>query len=131
MTKAKLQNYVNLQRERQQIEDRLEIIESALSDAHRDSLHYDEEVREKQIESLNTFRDRYLKLLEQIREEQLTIEQAIEALEPAQRTLMRYRYLDGEKWEDICELMHYSWSTVHRLHANALIEIKGGENGKQ
>lgn len=73
---------------------------------------------------------RYEALLSELAAEQLAIEQAIENLEPTARMLMRYRYLDGRKWEEICLLMSYSWRQVHRLHAAALNELRGEKNGQ-
>lgn len=74
---------------------------------------------------------RYEALLSDLAAEQLAIEQAIESLEPTARMLMRYRYIDGRKWEEICLLMSYSWRQVHRLHAAALEELRGEQNGQK
>lgn len=52
------------------------------------------------------------------------IEQAIETLEPTERTLMRLRYIEGRHWQDICLRIHYSWAQTHRIHAQALLNIK-------
>lgn len=39
------------------------------------------------------------------------------------RELLRYRYIDGMKWEEICFVMHYSWQHLHRIHAGALQDV--------
>ena len=57
-------------------------------------------------------------------EEQLAIETAIERLEPTARMLLRYRYMDGLKWEEVCVRMNYSWRQTHRLHGEALRQLK-------
>lgn len=54
----------------------------------------------------------------------LLIEEAIEALEPTARMLLRYRYLDGLKWEEVCVRMNCSWMQTHRIHAAALNQLK-------
>lgn len=36
------------------------------------------------------------------------------------KTLLRYRYLDGKKWEEIACLMSYSYRRVTQLHGKAL-----------
>ena len=36
------------------------------------------------------------------------------------KTLLRYRYLDGKKWEEIACLMNYSYRRVTQLHGKAL-----------
>ena len=38
----------------------------------------------------------------------------------AERSLLRYRYIAGMKWEDICDKMGYSWRQIHYLHNKAL-----------
>lgn len=37
--------------------------------------------------------------------------------------ILKYRYLNGERWEDIACLCHYSWRQVHYLHKKAVKEI--------
>lgn len=52
------------------------------------------------------------------------IETAVEKLEDGRlRDVMRYRYIDGMKWEQIAVEMHYSYMQVCRLHGKALLEI--------
>lgn len=52
------------------------------------------------------------------------IETAVERLEDGRlRDVMRYRYIDGMKWEQIAVEMHYSYMQVCRLHGKALLEI--------
>jgi hypothetical protein len=36
------------------------------------------------------------------------------------RRLLRLRYIDGEKWEQVAVDMAYSWQHIHRLHSSAL-----------
>lgn len=51
------------------------------------------------------------------------IEQLIEGLENRERTVMRYRYLDGLTWEKVCVAVNYSWKQTHRIHSKALNAI--------
>jgi len=52
------------------------------------------------------------------------IEAAVERLEDGRlRDVMRYRYIDGMKWEQIAVEMHYSYMQVCRFHGRALLEI--------
>lgn len=51
------------------------------------------------------------------------IEHAIEVLPPELRVIMRDRYIDGRRWEDICAERHYSWHWIHELHRRALSMI--------
>lgn len=60
--------------------------------------------------------------------QQLTIERAIDSLEdPAERMVMRYRYIDGREWKFIiAELaaLGYSERDVYRRHGYALLKLK-------
>lgn len=44
-----------------------------------------------------------------------------------EQTVLRLRYIDGMPWEDICVKIGYSWRQTHRIHSNALKNIKVGE----
>ena len=68
--------------------------------------------------------DQYCAKLDELAAEQMQIEQAIESLQPRERELIRYRYIEGLSWEEICVRMSYSWRQTHRIHANALQQIR-------
>lgn len=64
---------------------------------------------------------RYLAKLNIILGEEKEIEKAIDSLKDArERTVMRYRYISGLKWEEVCVRAHYSWRQTHYLHSSAL-----------
>lgn len=67
---------------------------------------------------------RLIARLDMIIEEEREIEKTIEELDPLERTIMRYRYIQGIEWEEICVKMHYSWQHLHRTHRNILEKIK-------
>ncbi len=48
------------------------------------------------------------------------VEKAVELLPPREKYLIRARYIEMKKWEDISEDMHYSYKHVHRIHNEAL-----------
>ena len=48
------------------------------------------------------------------------IEKSIEKLPPREALLIRLRYLDQKRWEEICVEMNYSWRQIHYIHAEAL-----------
>ena len=56
-----------------------------------------------------------------------TIEKAIEGLNPTTRMLLRYRYIEGLTWEEVCVRLSYSWRQTHRLHARALDQLREKE----
>ena len=67
---------------------------------------------------------RYLAKLNIILSEEKEIEKVIDSLKDArERTVMRYRYISGLKWEEVCVRAHYSWQHTHRLHADALNKL--------
>lgn len=56
-------------------------------------------------------------------EQRQAIERAIEALPDKQKQLMRYRYIDGMKWEKVAVEMNMEYRWVLRIHGRALQEI--------
>lgn len=67
--------------------------------------------------------DRYKAQIARMVEQQVAIETLIEDLEPTERKLARYRYIDGLTWEDVCEKMIYSWRQTHRIHGRMLDKL--------
>lgn len=136
MTKERLRNYLDLKREQAQLRQQLETIEAALYSPKAQRLtgmpsspshgNATEEMAERHLELM----DRYRAKLAELAAEQLAIEQTIEALEPTERMLLRYRYLDGLAWEEVCVKMNYSWRQTHRLHSKALEELKRLEDAR-
>ena len=67
---------------------------------------------------------KYLAKLDVILNEEKDIERVIDKLEDSrQRTIMRYRYISGLEWEEVCVRAHYSWRQTHYLHSSALEKI--------
>lgn len=52
------------------------------------------------------------------------IENLISNLPEREKLLMRLRYIDNLKWEEIALKMNYTWQHMHRIHAKALNKIK-------
>lgn len=133
MTKERLRNYLELKKEREQLQQQLETIEAALyspkgqrltgmpsAPSHGNAV---EDMAAKHLELM----DRYRAKMTELAEEQLVIEKAIEALEPTARMLLRFRYIDGLPWEEVCVRMNYSWRQTHRMHSRALEALKEQE----
>lgn len=78
------------------------------------------------VAALDALRRKYRQKLAELYTRQEEIEDAIETLDGELRTLMRYRYITGHKWETICNLMGskeygpMDWMAVHRRHRKAL-----------
>ena len=130
MTKERLRNYQNIKREREQLKQQLEEIEAALyypkiqqltgMPFHHSEGNPQEDLAIHHIELMARYRAK----LEELAAEQLAIEEAIEPLEPTARMLLRYRYLDGLKWEEVCVKMNYSWTQTHEHHGRALRKLR-------
>lgn len=127
MTKERLRNYQKIKREREQLERQLAEVETLLyypkipqmSDMPRGGSkegNPQEDLAIHHIELQQLYREK----IDELAKEQLAIEKAIEPLGSTARQLMRYRYLDGLKWEEVCVKMNYSWSQTHLLHAQIL-----------
>ena len=70
---------------------------------------------------------RYKAQLERLVTGQAEIENLIEGLEPTERRLARFRYIDGLTWEDVCDKMNYSWRQTHRIHSRLLDKLVAAE----
>lgn len=133
MTKERLRNYQAIKREREQLRQQLDEIEAALYYPKIQRLNGmpsapvegnpQEDLAIHHIE----LQERYKAKMDELAAEQLAIEAAIEQLEPMARMLMRHRYLDGLKWEEVCLKLNYSWRQTHRLHGEALKQLRGPE----
>ena len=55
----------------------------------------------------------------------------IEGLEPTERKLARFRYIDGLAWEAVCEMMTYSWRQTHRIHGRMLDKLAAAETERR
>ena len=137
MTKEELGRYQAIVRERKDVELEIEELKALLyggsspqltglpgSSVRRRSAI--EERVASHTEELYALIEYYEELGKKLLHQQLAIEQAIGSLEPLQRTIMRHRYIEGMKWEEICVAMGYEWSQVHRFHRAALRELRGG-----
>lgn len=133
MTKDRLRNYQIIKQEREQLRQQLEEIEAALyfpkvqrltdmptAPSHGNAQE-DLAIRHIELQEL------YMAKLEELVAEQLAIEEAIGSLDRQHRMLMRYRYIDGLKWEEVCLKMGYSWTQIHEHHSRALKLLKGAE----
>ena len=130
MIKERLRNYRNLKEERDQIRCKLEELEATLCCPKIQCLTGMPSAPSKE-NSMELMVARHLELQEKYRIKQeelaselLAIEEAIEGLEPPARMLLRYRYIDGLKWEEVCVKMNYSWKQIHRIHSAALKQLR-------
>ena len=138
MTKTRLKHYRNNKKEIEQLRARLEELETALY--YPKIPHLTDMPRGGKPEG-NTQEDlaiyhielqaKYNAKLAGLAAEQLAIENAIEGLPQTERMLMRYRYLDGLSWEEVCVQMNYSWTQTHEYHGRALQKLKETEDDEK
>lgn len=129
MTKERLRNYANLKEERNQLRRQLEELEAALYYPKIQRLNgmpsapSKENALELMVARHAELQEKYEAKIAEMNAEMLLIEEAIEALDSTARMLLRYRYLECLKWEEVCVKMNYSWMQTHRIHANALKQL--------
>lgn len=130
MTKEELKQYQALKLEKQQLEELLEEIEAAKTSpkspkidgaprgGSRHSGLEDIVAKYEKTEAL------YKAKVKEIDEKLLAIETAIDSLSPTERRMMRYRYIHGLKWEEVCVAMPYSWNQAHLIHRAILAKLR-------
>lgn len=69
----------------------------------------------------------YIAKLSEISRKILAIETAIASLSPNERRLFRLRYLQGKKWDDVCDELGYCRQQVFRIHKKALKVLEDAE----
>ena len=129
MTKERLRNYAILKEERNQLRRQLEELEAALYYPKIQRLNgmpsapSKENALELMVARHAELQEKYEAKIAEMNAEMLFVETAIEKLGPTARMLLRYRYLECLKWEEVCVKMNYSWMQTHRIHANALNQL--------
>lgn len=124
-----LHSYKDLESERRQIAAELEKVEALMASPKAQNLTGMPRTPGVSDPVFNmvdvhvTLVDRYQAQLRRLAAAQTAIETLIESLEPLTRQLMRYRYIDGLRWEEVCVAIGYSWRQTHNIHAKALDDL--------
>lgn len=132
--KHRLGEYRARQREAEQIEEQLRYLNGAPSGVQMDGMPRGSGVGDpvaSVVAQRLRLEERYQRKLAEIMAAQQHVEELIESLEPTERTLLRYRYLDGMTWEEVCVAMSYSWRQTHNIHARALDKLVEKEEEKE
>lgn len=135
MTKERLRQYQQLKREKDMLEEKLVELESTMASPRIQKLDGMPHGQPQGGSLMDTLVEQHLALkamyankLRELNDTLLGIETAIESLEDAtERNLMRLRYIDGLKWEEITLAIGYSWQQTHRIHARALEKLRDCE----
>lgn len=128
-TKKMLSKYRDIKRELMQVRQELVVLETELYTPKGSSLDgmpkgsgdgsilINRIAAKKDLQTL--YETQYVEMLQSQKE----IELILNGLESIERQILRYRYVDGLRWEKICEKMNYSWSQIHRYHNKALRKV--------
>lgn len=136
MTKERLRRYRDIKKEARQLRGQLEEIESRLYSPKGQLLTGMPSapspgggtITEVLIDRHAQLVQMYQAQLAALEEEQLAVETAIASLgDPTARMLLRYRYIDGLKWEAVCVRIKYGWAQTHEIHSKALQQLRAQE----
>lgn len=116
MSEKELSKYYNLKREVQDLEDRIKEFGSGVKsvpfkEVSVSSSHSTKSIQETKVELVSRYTEKRIEALEQY----LAIERYIEGVEDVEiRNIMRYRYLDLMKWEEIAEKVFQDRTTISK-----------------
>lgn len=134
--KKRLSAYLDAKRECKQIEERLEVLNAKMVSVGSQKLDgmprggSGGDPMPDMLDTKNRLVERYMALGAELMRTQLDIEEAIDWLDSRERRLMRYRYIDGLTWEQVCVAMDYEWRQTHNIHAGALDKLAEREGEK-
>ena len=69
---------------------------------------------------LDVYNEKLARVIDLITE----FEAAINKLSFREQQILRLYYIDRLTWEEVCVSMNYSWRQIHRIHAQALAQLK-------
>lgn len=117
MTKEKLENYrINLKELKRFTEEYRMYRDLGVAVGGFKTFYKEEIQKELIVEE-----KRLCRKVSTILKEKRAIEKNIDQVKDASEALLlRYRYIDGYGWEEICDLMNYSPRNIHYLHKKAL-----------
>lgn len=136
--KRRLHAYVDLERERKQLAEQLTALETTATSPRiqaLDGMPHGAGAGDAMtgiVSELVSLQEKYKNKLHQLNAAMVQVEELIDSLDdPVERLLMRYRYVTGLVWEEVCVEMNYSWRQTHRIHGAALDKLVAAEMGKQ
>lgn len=129
MDKRTLKSYLSLCREIEILrQERAELLNSGLGAANNDGLPHGSGVSNPTADIAAMAASIAAELSQKLNEcidLRLQIEQAVNALnEPRERELMRRRYIEGQRWEQVAYEMNYTLRHVTRLHGRILQRMR-------
>jgi RNA polymerase sigma factor (sigma-70 family) len=127
MTKERLRAYRDIKLERDRLEAMVAALEYGPGGLRMDGMPRSGKISDptgSQAIDHTQVMDLYRQKVAELGAALIEIEQAIECLEPRERTLVRLYYMEGLTWEEVCVEMSYSWRQIHRIHARVLGQLK-------
>lgn len=128
--KKQLNSYRDLHAEYQELREELRQLESLVSGSNWDGMPRSPNVSnpvERAALKHIALMDKCKAKLEGLAGALERIEDMIEGLEPIERRVARNHYIEGLKWEAVCDKINYSWSQTHRIHARMLERLVDAE----
>lgn len=127
--KYRLQKYSDLKYESDQIRERINSIKEKMTSISTQS--FDEIIAcpsesdkiGEMIATLSDLETIYIDKLNRLMQELIYIEKLIDKLDPQERVIIRKRYLDCKRWEDVCVEINCSWRNTHRKHRAILTKL--------
>lgn len=130
MTKEQLKQYRDIKKERDNLLELLNRLDATISGIGSPSFeampHVNEIVSKVETQAIRRMEltARYEAKVAELTDALQRIETAIESLQPRERTLIRLYYIEGLTWEEVAVKLNYTWRHTHRIHSNALNQLK-------
>ena len=128
MDKHTLQQYRSIRREIAHLEEEKQrVLDRLLAPAAPDGMPH-ARGNQDSIGQAIARRDRYQRLIDNKLDELIAlreeIERAIEGLPSQDRELIRLRYIEGFRWEEIAVKLHYSIQHIYHRHGHILLKMR-------
>lgn len=129
----KKKDYLNGYRDAKRREKRiLDQIQRLRSDKMFPAMQYDDMPHGTDISDLSDYAVKLDELMTDLKQERLEAitryteiyRQVKKVRDEREQEVLTYRYLQMERWEDICRIMRLSWMHTHRIHSKALENLK-------
>ena len=129
ITRAELDEYQGLLSERDDLKERLKRKEAQLYTIKNQTFsavpagHGDVDKIGAAVAEVDELRTYYYEKVVECERKLKRIESELDRLDGIERTIMRYRYIDGMWWKQICIKVNYEWAQIHRLHKQILAKL--------